>query len=68
MRFQAAWVALWGTALLLATECFAQGPTDNPTGRCAASRTAAAERSRCDMGETSRRPRDGPARVGACRH
>jgi len=23
-------VALWGTALLLATECFAQGPTDNP--------------------------------------
>src|SRR5262245_57054685 len=30
MRFQAGWLALWGTALLLATECFAQGPTDNP--------------------------------------
>ena len=30
MAFHVRSMALWGAALLLATDCFAQGPTDNP--------------------------------------
>jgi hypothetical protein len=65
---QIARTTLCGIAVLLAAgvSCFAQAPADNPYRPVRG--LARPEHSGGRMGQAARRPRDGPAGFGPCRH